>query len=211
VEEGPDFVIAETMDYLGEALIALEVIQQFGLPAMVNFGSIYENMKEGVSFEDACKRLEERGAEIVGLNCSRGPRTMLPLVEKIRKTVRCYVAALPVAYRTTEDEPSFTALKDTNGQRGFPIALDPLQTTRFDMADFAAQAEKLGVNYVGVCCGGAPHHVRAMAESLGRVVPASKYSPDLSMQPALGTRVKDRDVPYLRDWKDQGGNGNLGD
>jgi len=33
-EEGIDFVISETNDYLGEALIALEVIQELGLPAM---------------------------------------------------------------------------------------------------------------------------------------------------------------------------------
>src|SRR5215213_7431685 len=31
VEEGADFVISETNDFLGEALIALEVIQEFGL------------------------------------------------------------------------------------------------------------------------------------------------------------------------------------
>jgi len=34
-DEGVDFVISETNDYLGEALIALEVIQDLGLPAMV--------------------------------------------------------------------------------------------------------------------------------------------------------------------------------
>src|SRR5438270_7349784 len=33
VEEGLDFVISEKYDYLGEALIALEVTRQFGLPA----------------------------------------------------------------------------------------------------------------------------------------------------------------------------------
>jgi hypothetical protein len=35
VDEGIDFVISETNDCLGEVLIALEVIRQFGLPAMV--------------------------------------------------------------------------------------------------------------------------------------------------------------------------------
>ena len=35
MDEGVDFVISETNDYLGEALIALEVIQTLGLPAMV--------------------------------------------------------------------------------------------------------------------------------------------------------------------------------
>src|SRR5919202_6039429 len=39
VEEGADFIISETNDYLGEALIGLEVIQEFGLPSLVTFAS----------------------------------------------------------------------------------------------------------------------------------------------------------------------------
>jgi betaine-homocysteine S-methyltransferase len=202
VDGGVDFVIAETLDYLGEALIALEVIQQFGLPAMITFGSVHEETKDGYSFVDACRMLEERGADIVGLNCSRGPVTLIPLIREVREAVDCYVAALPVAYRTTEEQPTFTSLRDTDGQRSFPIALDPFQTTRFDMADFAVQAQEIGVNYVGVCCGGAPHHVRGMAEALGRTVPASRFSADMSLHPALGADVKKRDVAYLQDWRD---------
>ena len=40
VEEGIDFVIAETNDYVGEALIGLEVCRELGLPAMVTFASV---------------------------------------------------------------------------------------------------------------------------------------------------------------------------
>jgi homocysteine S-methyltransferase len=54
------------------------------------------------------------------------------------------------------------------------------------MADFARRARDLGVDYIGVCCGGGPHHVRAMAEALGRKTPASRYSPDLALHPVLG-------------------------
>src|ERR1700684_367689 len=38
-DEGIDFVISETNDYLGEALLALEVSQELGLPAMVTLAS----------------------------------------------------------------------------------------------------------------------------------------------------------------------------
>jgi betaine-homocysteine S-methyltransferase len=200
-EEGVDFVIAETLDYLGEAFIALDVIKAFDLPAIINFGSIHSETKDGYTFEDACKALEDRGADVVGLNCSRGPFTMLPLVKRIRDRVDCPVAALPVAYRTTEEAPHFVALRD-EGSQAFPIALDPFQVTRFEMAEFAVQARNLGVDYIGICCGAGPHHVRAMAEALGRTVLAGRYSPDMDMHPALGANVKDRDKPYLKDWKD---------
>jgi betaine-homocysteine S-methyltransferase len=202
VDEGVDFIIAETLDYLGEALIALEVIKGFGLPAVITFGSIRDDTKDGYSFVQACKTCAEHGADVVGMNCSRGPETMLPIIQEIRQAVDCYVAAQPVAYQTTTEQPTFQALKRKGQERGFPIALDPFQTTRFEMADFAVKARDIGVGYIGTCCGAAPHHVRAMAEALGRTVPASRYSPDISLHPMLGTRVKERDVAFLADWKD---------
>src|SRR3954451_16058431 len=54
VEEGIDFVIAETNDFVGEALIGLEVCQEFGLPALVTFASVQpEKTYDGYSYVDA--------------------------------------------------------------------------------------------------------------------------------------------------------------
>jgi methionine synthase I (cobalamin-dependent) len=185
-EEGADFILSETNDYVGEALIGLEVIREHDLPAVVTFASSEDETIDGHSFEDACKRLEDAGADVVGLNCSRGPATLLPLLERVRAAVSCPVAAQPVPYRTTPEQPTFQSLRDPGGGRAFPLALDPFTCTRFEMADFATAARDLGVGYIGICCGGAPHHVRAMAEALGRTVPSSRYSPDLSLHPILG-------------------------
>jgi betaine-homocysteine S-methyltransferase len=200
-EEGADFIISETNDYVGEALIALEVIQEFGLPSLVSFASTSDRTIDGFEFDEACMRLEGHGADVVGLNCSRGPRTMLPIIDAIRDAVDCSVAAQPVPYRTTPAEPTFQSLRDADGARTFPLALDPFLCTRFEMADFASSARDLGVNYIGVCCGGAPHHVRSMAESLGRTVPASRFSPDLSLHPILGDTVQEKEKKFTN-WKD---------
>jgi betaine-homocysteine S-methyltransferase len=201
VEEGADFIISETNDYVGEALIALEVTQAFGLPSVVTFASTEERTLDGFEFDEACKRLEAAGADVVGLNCSRGPETMLPLIDRIRAAVDCFVAAQPAPYRTTAAAPTFQLLRDPSGARAFPLALDPFLCTRFELADFAAAARDAGVGYLGVCCGGAPHHVRAMAESLGRTVPASRYSPDLTLHPILGDHVQEKEQKYAG-WKD---------
>jgi betaine-homocysteine S-methyltransferase len=188
VEEGVDFVIAETNDYLGEALIALEVCQALGLPAMVTFASVQDaGTYDGYDHVEACRVLADRGAAVVGLNCSRGPQTMLPLLGMIRAAVDVPVAAQPVPYRTTSATPAFEALTDGAGAHAFPIALEPFQCTRFEMAEFAVQAREIGVDYIGICCGGGPHHVRAMAEALGRETPASRYSPAIELHPVLGT------------------------
>jgi betaine-homocysteine S-methyltransferase len=200
-EEGADFVIAETNDYLGEALIATEVVKEAGLPAVVTFASTADTTIDGFEFDDACRQLEAAGADVVGLNCSRGPSTLMPILEKVRSAVGCHVAAQPVPYRTTPEEPSFIALRDEEGARAFPLALDPFTCTRFEMAEFAAAARDLGVGYLGICCGGAPHHVRAMAEALGRHTPASRYSPDISLHPILGDDVKNKEKAFTT-WRD---------
>ena len=99
-DEGVDFVISETNDYLGEALIALEVISELGLPAMVTLAPTQPGQtRDGYDYADACRILAAEGAQVVGLNCDRGPATMLPLIGKIRDLVECAVAVQPVPYQ----------------------------------------------------------------------------------------------------------------
>ena len=141
VEEGVDFVIAETNDFVGEALIGLEVCQELGLPAMVTFASVQpEKTYDGYDYVEACRILADAGAALVGLNCSRGPETMLPLLERIRAAVDVPVAAQPVPYRTTAATPAFESLEAADGRHLFPIQLEPFQCTRFEMAEFARRA-----------------------------------------------------------------------
>jgi betaine-homocysteine S-methyltransferase len=189
-EAGVDYVIGETFSWTEEALLALEAIRAAGLPAVITM-TIHRRpeTREGRPPEEACRRLEDAGADVVGLNCCRGPATTLPLVERIRDAVSCPVAALPVPYRTTDAEPTFQSLSDPTlpEQRPFPTALDPFTCTRNEIASFAREAQRVGVDYLGVCCGGAPHHVRALAEALGRTPPASRYSADMSKHAYLGS------------------------
>ncbi|HEY0129105.1 MAG TPA: homocysteine S-methyltransferase family protein [Rubrobacteraceae bacterium] len=204
VEAGVDFVIGETFSYAEEALIALEVIKQFGLPAVITlaFHQAPET-REGWSAAESCKRLEDAGADVVGLNCMRGPRTMMPLLEEVVPAVNAPVAALPVPYRTHPEEPSFQSLRDPDYEnppagRPFPTALDPFTCNRYEISDFTHEARDLGVRYFGVCCGASPHHIRSMAEALGRTPPASRYSEDMSKHAFLGTdpTLRQQNVGY---------------
>jgi betaine-homocysteine S-methyltransferase len=200
-EIGIDFVIAETLEYLAEARAALEVCRAEDVPVMITFASVHDTTRDGVSYEEACHQLSEEGAMIVGLNCSRGPETIQPILEKIRKRVTGYIAAQPVPYRCDHKSPTFQSLKEGN-TRAFPIALDPFLHTRFELADWAVKARDLGVNYIGLCCGAGPHHIRSIAEALGRKPPASRFSPDISLHPMLGKNVKQANQAFVGDWKD---------
>jgi betaine-homocysteine S-methyltransferase len=192
-EAGVDFIIAETLEFHGEAQLALEAVRATGIPAVVTLAVHRPGvLRDGVGVAESCSRLEAAGAAVVGLNCARGPATMRPLLREIRRAVSCPVAALPVPYRTTDAAPTFQSLSDPGcaslpPEGPFPTALDPFTCNRYELADFARECVAEGVTYLGVCCGGAPHHVRAIAEALGRRPPASAYSPDMSKHYALGS------------------------
>jgi betaine-homocysteine S-methyltransferase len=190
-EAGVDYIVAETIAWTGEALLALEAIRKHAkVPAVVTLAMHREALtREGHTPAEACRRLEAAGAQVVGLNCHRGPATMMPLLREIRAAVKCHVAALPVPYRTTPDQPSFMALTDPccGDRRAFPVGLDPFVATRSEIFDFGREAYALGVRYLGVCCGAGPHHIRALAESLGRHPAASRYSADMSKHAYFGT------------------------
>jgi len=203
-DAGVDFIIAETLGYVGEALIALETIKKHGLPAVVTFAVLGEKTHDGYDWIEACKLLEKNGADVVGFNCHAGPGTMLPILKQLRASVKCHIAAQPVPYRTTTSEPSFAVLTDKEtGVNLFPLGLEQHQCTRFEMAEFAKAAKELGVNYIGICCGGAPFHVREMAEALGRVVPSSRYTADLSKHGMLGSSdvVKKHQHEFSNVWR----------
>jgi betaine-homocysteine S-methyltransferase len=190
-EAGVDFVIAETFQFAGEALLAVEAIRDAGLDAVATLAIHRDGTtREGLSPAEACRRLADAGAAVVGLNCIRGPQTMLPLLAEIRAAVDTPVAALPVPYRTHAHEPTFQSLTDpaaTEGATPFPTGLDPFTCSRYDIAAFTGEALAIGVDYLGLCCGAAPHHIRARAEAMGRRPPASRYSPDMSKHAYLGS------------------------
>ena len=192
VQGGADLVVAETFASAEEARIATEVIKDADLPAVVTISISKEPVTmEGLTPVEACRLLEDAGADVVGLNCLRGPATMLPLMSEIREAVSCHVAALPVVYRTTPEFPSFAALEAARPDlvpsgRPYPTALDPFTCDRYEVAEFAEQVHELGVDYIGLCCGAAPHHVRSLAEALGRRPPSSRYTVDMSRHAVLG-------------------------
>ena len=138
VDEGADLLVGETFYYAEEAYMALDIIQKAGLPSVITIAPMAENvMRDGVSIMDVCKELEQRGADVVGMNCFRGPDTMMPYLRELRKVLKCHMAALPLPFRTTEANPTFFNLPDDNGcscpaphGRTFPTALDPLYCNR---------------------------------------------------------------------------------
>jgi betaine-homocysteine S-methyltransferase len=167
---GVDFWIGETFSYLGEALLFVERAKRTGLPVMVtmSFERLPPRSYEGDSPAECAKRLADAGADIVGVNCLNGPAQQLPIAREMRGAVSGFVASQPVGYRTADEQPDFTAYEH------FPYALDPMQLSRHELAEFTGAANEAGINYIGSCCGSVAGHVRAMAKVLGKLPAAER-------------------------------------
>ncbi|KAK7497311.1 hypothetical protein BaRGS_00011355 [Batillaria attramentaria] len=194
VRGGADMIIAETFNDLGEAKLALEAILKYGngIPAVVTLVAYFpDTTTDGVPIPQALRELEQLGADVVGLNCGRGPQTMLPLLKDVRKVCKGPLAALPVPFRTTPKQKTWHSLTDpVTGNPVYPLDLACVQCSRGEIRDFAREIRNLGVQYVGLCCGNTSSLLREIAQVYGRNPPSSRYAPDLSQNFAIGELYK---------------------
>ena len=66
IDSGFDYIIAETIDFVGEAKIALEAIKEAKLPAVVTLAIHRTGVtRDHFSPENACKQLEDAGADVI--------------------------------------------------------------------------------------------------------------------------------------------------
>ncbi len=69
------------------------------------------------------------------------------------------------------------------------------------MQEFGKEAAKLGINYLGVCCGATPMHIREVAEAAGLTVPASKYREKMENHFMYGSN--ERTAEHMQDFGDK--------
>ena len=192
-DAGVDYVIAETFFWAEEALIALDVVKQAGLPAVVTLaihsdGTCFEGWSPG----EACRRLEAAGADVVGLNCLRGPSTMLPLLGRCETPSPCPSAGSRSRTGRPRRGPR-SSRSPIRARRGLPIT-GPSRTLSTASPALASRSpisrarRAAGISYLGVCCGGGPHHVREPGRGPG---------PNSAREPLLARHVEAR-VPRDR-------------
>ena len=60
-----------------------------GTPAVITVMAFPDcMMQDGVPVTETCRVLEERGAAVVGVNCARGPDSVLPVMKEVRKVTK---------------------------------------------------------------------------------------------------------------------------
>ena len=182
MEVGVDAFFLESYHSVETASLAIPFIRDAGVSAVIML--VYEDSEytvEGYSAAEAAKFLEDRGADVVGINCMRSWNTMNHIIRDIRKAVSIPVISQPAGYQM---EPGEVYCHSIHFPHTYP-KFEPRHASRFDMAEYASEAQAVGVNIIGGCCGTLPYHIRAIAETLGRTVAV----PDLDRGYAAPTRT----------------------
>ncbi len=147
--EGADFIVIETMTDLLETKTALLAAKErTNLPVICTM-SFEENMRTftGCTAASMALTLGGMGADVIGMNCSLGPREAMPIVKEILKWTNTPVLVRPNA--------------------GLPDpATNLYDITPDEYADIILEMSKLGVKVFGGCCGTTPEFIRAVGQRL---------------------------------------------
>ncbi|PYS54149.1 MAG: bifunctional homocysteine S-methyltransferase/methylenetetrahydrofolate reductase [Acidobacteria bacterium] len=165
LEGGAGIFILETFSDLNEVFAAIRGVRDVSDRPLVAQMSIEEdgNSLEGTPPEVFTRRLEEWGADVLGLNCSVGPHTMLESIERIAS-----VTAKKLSVQPNAGKP-----KNIEGRNIYLCSPEY-------MASYAKKFVEYGVSIVGGCCGTTPQHIKAIRSAVRSVSPPFQPSPAAS-------------------------------
>ena len=150
LEAGADLLMLETFGTLHEFLQAVGAAREAagGTPVIVAHLTVDDDgcLSSGDAVEAFAPALDACAADIVGINCSVGPKGTLDVVERLARLVSKPLSAMPNAGVPTRVE-------------GRTIYLSSPEY----MAQYARRLIAAGVTIVGGCCGTTPEHIRQIA------------------------------------------------
>lgn len=159
VRAGADLILVETMSDLLECKAAVLAAREHSdLPvfATMTFGADGRTFL-GTEPRTAAVALTALGVDAVGINCSLGPRELLPMV---REMIRC--THLPVIVQPNAGIPRLV-----DGQTVFQVGPEEFADC---MADFQAE----GAAILGGCCGTTPRHIAAVKARMAGHTPVQR-------------------------------------
>src|SRR6185369_7006250 len=156
LEGGVDLFVLETFSdavEIQQAILGVRSICDLPIVAQMTIQTD-GNTSYGTSPETFTKQLDEWGANVIGLNCSVGPHTMLEAIEKMRLVTRRKLAA----------QPNGGLPRQVDGRLFYMASPDY-------MAKYAKRLIQAGAKFVGGCCGTTPEHIKQIANAVAALSP----------------------------------------
>ena len=156
---GADLFILETfsdLDELGQAILAARDVDA-AMPVIAQVAINADGVTAyGATPEDIATTLDAAGADIIGLNCSVGPQTILEAIEKMS----------PLTTRKLSAQPNAGMPRDVGGRMMYMASPEYMST-------YARHIVVAGAKIIGGCCGTTPDHIREIAEGVRPLAPRS--------------------------------------
>ena len=156
---GADLILLETFTDLYELKAALIAVKENSdLPVLATM-SFEENGTSffGATVESMVLTLQALGADALGVNCSLGPKQLVPIVERLLRA-----SSIPVMVQPNAGLPLFE-----NGEARYDV-------TSEEFADHIKKFAEEGAVIVGGCCGTDPGYIRLVKERLKGVTSLRK-------------------------------------
>ncbi|MGP4062779.1 bifunctional homocysteine S-methyltransferase/methylenetetrahydrofolate reductase [Halobacillus sp. H74] len=182
--EEVDGLLLETFYDLEEVTTVLEIVRkETDLPVIAQV-SMHEAgvLQDGTPLTEALGLLEEKGADVVGVNCRLGPYHMIQSLEEVPLPDKAVLSAYPNA--------SLPAFQD--GRLVYPT----------DPSYFQKSAQSLyeqGVHLIGGCCGTTPEHIEAIAARVKGKKPMQEKKVPLKKKTDVNVAKKEKQTPHLHE------------
>jgi methionine synthase / methylenetetrahydrofolate reductase(NADPH) len=161
VEAGVDLFILETFANLDELREAVLAAREVAGPGMAIIAQVtiddFGNLPGGMDTETFTRRLDDFPADVIGLNCSVGPKATLETIERMMQFSKKPMSAMPNA--------------------GLPARVEGrniyLCSPEY-MAQYARRLLWAGVRVLGGCCGTTPEHIKLIHSETRSLQPGQK-------------------------------------
>ena len=156
LDGGVDLFVLETFSELStieQAIRAVRELSDLPIVAQMTIG-LDGNTSFGTTSEVFTARLDEVGADVIGLNCGVGPTHVLSALEKMRD-----VTEKPLSAQANAGLP-----RDVQGRQFY------MGSPEY-MAKFAKRFVQAGARFVGGCCGTTPTHIKLISDAIRSISP----------------------------------------
>ncbi len=153
---GVDLFVLETFSDLSEieqAILALRELADLPIIAEMTIDES-GNSLYGTATETFTHQLDKWGADVVGINCSVGPPSMMDALEKM-----VHVTKKPIIIQPNAGNPRVVE------ERNMYLASAEY------MGEYALRFIKAGARLVGGCCGTTPEYIKTMEKSVRMLSP----------------------------------------
>jgi methionine synthase / methylenetetrahydrofolate reductase (NADH) len=181
LEGGVDLFIVETFSDVSEIRQAIRAIRELcDLPIIAQMTIMTDgNTLFGTTPEVFTERLDQWGADVIGLNCGVGPAIILNALEKMRSVTKKKLAA----------QPNAGLPRDVQGRQFYMCSPEY-------MSKFAKRFIQAGAKFIGGCCGTTPSHIKLISDAVRAASPRAQRGRSTSA-PAHVEEVTPTDIKVV--------------